>query len=390
MQETHEQLQEGVEGAPMQGANEPLQEEEDVPLNAPAPSGRSRWLRDRNRDNREEHHPTAAAAAEEEEDDEDDDDDDDQEDYEDDDEENEARQLQAFEHALMRYYQTDESDSEGSVEVNGVGSLPNPVPSMRHGGCINTAAWLNCGWRISVGAKEAQGTEECTTQLVTSGDDLLVKFWDVSHAMGMASPLPGSYATISPFSAPDSSRDVGPIRSKWKRYYAESDTSMIAGSVRNLATLSTGHTNNVFHVTPLYGQPGKVATCAADGFLRLADLETGNSRVVVSPEYDDDIGGLFRAGLMSLRPGMCFSHHFLSQNTGLLCSERGLRRFDLRLPPREQSTRSLLGGSYRGCKSCAIWSASKPTTSLEEGDSAYVFGKEVSTFCTKTCPVKGQ
>ena len=40
-----------------------------------------------------------------------------------------------------------------------------------------------------------------TTQLVTSGDDLLVKFWDVSHAMGMASPLADSYATISPFSA---------------------------------------------------------------------------------------------------------------------------------------------------------------------------------------------
>ena len=82
---------------------------------------------------------------------------------------------------------------------------------------------------------------------------------------------------------------------------------MIAGSVLNLATLSSGHTNNVFHVTPLYALPGKVATCAADGFLRPADLETGISRVVVSLEYDDDIAGLFRAGLMSLRSGMCFS-----------------------------------------------------------------------------------
>ena len=53
-----------------------------------------------------------------------------------------------------------------------------------------------------------------TTQLVTAGDDLLVKFWDVSHAMGMASPLADSYATICPFSAPDESHDVGPIRSK--------------------------------------------------------------------------------------------------------------------------------------------------------------------------------
>lgn len=363
MEETHEQLQEGLEGV------QPEQEESpQIVAAAPPPSGRSRWLRDRNR---EERHGTPAR----DDNDNDDDDDEDQEDDEDDDEEDEERQLQAFENALMSYYQTDEEDSQASVEVNGVGSLPNPVPSMRHGGCINTAAWLNCGWRISVGAmsREAQGTEECTTQIVTSGDDLQVKFWDVSHAMGMASPLAGSYATICPFSAPEASRDVRPIRSNWKQRYANSDPSMMAGSVLNLATLSTGHTNNVFHVTPLYGQPGKVATCAADGFLRLADLETGNSRVVVSPEYDDDIGGLFRAGLMSLRPGMCFSHHFLSQNTGLLCSERGLRRFDLRLPPREQSTRSLLGGSYRGCKSCAVWSASKPTTSLEEGDSAYIF-----------------
>lgn len=121
----------------------------------------------------------------------------------------------------------------------------------------------------------------------------------------------------------------------------------------------------MFHVTPLRGQPGKVATCAADGFLRLGDLETGQSRVVVNPEFGDN---------HSLRSAMCFSHHFLSRNTGLLCSERGLRRFDLRISPREQETRSLLAGS-RGCKACAIWSSSKASTAVEEGDSAYVFGK---------------
>jgi len=337
----------------------PMEEEVD----SSRPTRRSRWVRQQNHvdgDNLNE-----------------DNDDDEEADDEDDDDDDDADQdnRREFENALMDYYRTDESESEENVNANVNNFTPKQVPSVRHGGCINTAAWLNCGWRISTAglSRDAPTTEECSTQIVTSGDDLLVKFWDVSQAMGMSSPLAGSYATICPFSAPDAPLDVGPIRSKWKRYYSETNSDAIAGSVLPLATLSTGHMNNVFHVTPLYGQPGKVATCAADGYLRLGDLETGNARVIVSPEYENDVAGLFRAGLMSLRPGMCFSHHFLSQNTGLLCSERGLRRFDLRLPPREQSTRSLLGGSFRGCKSCAIWSASKSTTSLEEGDSVYVF-----------------
>jgi hypothetical protein len=242
-----------------------------------------------------------------------------------------------------------------------------PVPSIRHGGCINTAAWMDCGWRISLPggmARDAIHTHECPTQLVTSGDDLLVKFWDVSQAIGMTTPLAGGPATICPYSAPEPQLEQPAIIDKWRRYYQETNSDAVAGAVLPLAIISTGHMSNVFHVTPLRGQPGKVATCAADGFLRLGDLETGQSRVVVRPEVDTH----------ALRLAMCFSHHFLSQNTGLLCTEQGLRRFDLRIPSGEQPSGSLLAGAS-GCKACAIWSTSKSSSALEEGDSVYVFCK---------------
>lgn len=275
--------------------------------------------------------------------------------------------------AVIRSYLNDGEESESSEEANDdrVSNGYTDImtnPSIRHGGCINTAAWLDCGWKISSPGRNAVVSEECPTQLVTSGDDLCVKFWDVSQAMGMNSPLAGGSDTLCPYSAPEPLLDVNELRSKWQRYYEGTNSKLPAGTVIPLATINTGHMNNVFHATPLRGQPGKVATCAADGFLRLADLHSDHSTVVISPEYDD------RSDLM-FRPAMCFSHHFLSQNTGLLCSERGLRRFDLRVPPREQSTRSLLVGSLKGCKACAVWSASKSSTSLDEGDSAYVFGK---------------
>ena len=259
------------------------------------------------------------------------------------------------------------SRQSNDSSIHGLAEL-RPVPSIRHGGCINTAAWLDCGWKISLpggACRDAIITDECPTQLVTSGDDLLVKFWSVSQAMGMTTPLAGSCATLCPFSSPKEQLDENLIKGKWQRYYQQTHSNAMAGAVLPLATISSGHRSNVFHVTPLRGQPGKVATCAADGFLRLGDLETGQSRVVVNPEFGDN---------HSLRSAMCFSHHFLSRNTGLLCSERGLRRFDLRISPREQETRSLLAGS-RGCKACAIWSSSKASTAVEEGDSAYVFGK---------------
>jgi hypothetical protein len=118
----------------------------------------------------------------------------------------------------------------------------------------------------------------------------------------------------------------------------------------------------------------QIATCGADGYLRLSDIVAETTSIVVSPEYDD--GG--NLGLFSLHSNMCFSHRFLNANTGLLCSERGLKRFDIRLPPREQPSQNLLLGreSYRSCcKACAVYSYS----SLGGGgggdeESAYVFG----------------
>eukprot|EP00980_Cylindrotheca_fusiformis_P027985 scaffold22575_cov141-Cylindrotheca_fusiformis.AAC.16 len=283
----------------------------------------------------------------------------------------------ALESALLDWY-ADGSESESDYGYNLSGNpkmAPVPVPSMRHGGCINTAAWMDCGWRVSTAGNQPESLpcEDCPTQLITSGDDHFVKVWDVRHGMGSTNPLPGGCSTICPFSAPTNCPRREDSRKRWKEHYEGRKTQHIAGTVLPLAVVHTGHRGNVFHVTPIVGKPGKVATCGADGFLRVSDLQTGDSSVVVSPEFGDDLDGLLPAGLLHLRAGMCFSHHFLNQNTGLLCSERGLRRFDLRLPAREQSTQSLLGGRFKACKACAIWSSPETSSSLEEGDSVYVF-----------------
>lgn len=259
------------------------------------------------------------------------------------------------------------SNSSREVEIDP--NTEKSLPSMRHGGCVNTAAWLDCGWRISTAgsSSEALPCNDCPTQLLTSGDDCLLKFWDVRQAMGGESPLSGGSATICPFSDPNYPPE-DEIRPIWDAHYKKVKPQHIAGSVIPLATLQTGHNGNIFHASPLIGCPGKVATCGADGHLRLADLETGNSSIIVSPDYFDDPGDLW------FRSGMCFSHQFLNKNTGLICSEHGLLRFDLRLPPREQPTQSLLG-EFGPCKACAIWSAARSDESLEDGDSVYVFGK---------------
>jgi len=160
--------------------------------------------------------------------------------------------------------------------------------------------------------------------------------------------------------------------------------------------LTTGHRGNVFHVTPVPFSPGKVATCAADGFLRLTDVEihstpssplvnraransttssssnTGgdSSAVIISPEYSSDDGGS-QYGILSSEK-MCFSHTFLNANEGLVCSERGLLHFDLRLPARSQKRGSLIEELKKTCKACAPWRLGE-----DNGDyqlqSAYVF-----------------
>ncbi|KAG7365382.1 hypothetical protein IV203_038585 [Nitzschia inconspicua] len=277
---------------------------------------------------------------------------------------------------------------------------PHYCPSMRHGGCINTAAWLDAGWRLSTVntndpmsssvAVHGIATDECPTQLVTSGDDQLVKFWDVRDAMGMSSPLPGGRATICPFSA-SQSRNPHDLREEWEEFQnsrthsrhlkssqkssnENSNDFHLPGSVRLLSTLHTGHQGNVFHVTPLVGKPGVVATCGADGFLRLTNVETGDSTVVVSPEFEEE---MLPIGIFRLRSSsMCYSHHFINQNVGLLCSETGLKRFDLRLSPREQATQRLIGGTmFRTCKACAILAtpSTSSTAQVEDSDATYVF-----------------
>lgn len=165
----------------------------------------------------------------------------------------------------------------------------------------------------------------------------------------------------------------------------------LPGIVHPLITLSTGHRGNVFHATPVPQTPGKVVTCAADGHLRLTDVEINAtsspaaqsrgrsnsvssasnageaSTIVISPEYENSeslSAFRFRDSLM------CFSHHFLSPNTGLVCSERGLLHFDLRLPPSSQKRESLVEELKTTCKSCCVWTEHAP-----DSDSAYVFGE---------------
>ena len=311
--------------------------------------------------------------------------------------------------------------------------------SMKHGGCINTVTWL-CGWKISTVSHEDSNpyqmqryligdgflsssdsysannyfpevspystpqykrglaarldVNECPTQLVSSGDDHLVKFWDVAASMGSTSPLSGGSATVTPFSSQrmpikacselvDNWRNSSTTIGSHKRY--------LPGVVHPLVTLPSGHRGNVFHVTPVPHSLGKIATCAADGFLRLMDIEihstsspqarnrsnsttsassnTGEaSTVVISPQTDDGEESFrFHHSLM------CFSHHFLSASVGLVCSERGLLHFDIRVPARSQRRGSLIPElSKGGCKSCYPWRLGEESNGGII-DSAYVF-----------------
>jgi hypothetical protein len=153
------------------------------------------------------------------------------------------------------------------------------------------------------------------------------------------------------------------------------------------------------------GGLGKVATCGADGFLRLHDVAVQatspnaasagrpsssssssndnnagmgeSSAIVVSPQSVE--GGGSSSAPFFRSASMCFSFHFLSSNVGLLCSERGLLHFDIRLPPRSQRNRSIvpeLGGT---CKACHPWRVGGGPLDDCDGDgdgeleSAYVF-----------------
>ena len=316
--------------------------------------------------------------------------------------------------------------------------------SLKHGGCINTACWLDVDWRISTVSHEDSGNDyflsneglitsssfasnnneysnspsssssprqsdygkfttptlstEVPTQICTSGDDHLIKFWDVAASMGSISPLPGGSATVTPFSSPSMPMKASSeLISQWKNhgdgYYTEPHSSMrhhqchLPGIAHPLLTLTTGHRGNVFHVTPVPFSPGKVATCAADGYLRLTDIEVhstltspllnrvrsnstssaggDSAAVVISPEYSSNNNEY-------MMDKMCFSHTFLNANEGLVCSEQGLLHFDLRLPARSQKRGSLIDELSKTCKACVPWRLGEYSNDFLL-QSAYVF-----------------
>jgi len=311
---------------------------------------------------------------------------------------------------------SSEEEEEEEVEERGgvLKCKSGYVPSMRHGGCINTATWLDCPWRLSTASLcitnsynansspflEKEDTtkavpnhwKEVPTQLLTSGDDRIIKFWDVSLSMGTTSPIAGGLDTLTPFSS-STPNAILPM---------EQIGSQVPGLVKPLLSLHTDHHGNVFHITPIPSDKGKIISCAADGFVRLADVEIHalssssssfpNRRstshtptsIIISPEYDDTSGSSSLSPL--LRPGMCFSHVLLNSHVGLVCSERGLRKFDVRLPPREQQRWSCLmtgeggrrngggGGEVQTCKACAVWKGGGNGGEGEENlESSYVF-----------------
>jgi hypothetical protein len=345
------------------------------------------------------------------EDDDDDDEDTDAEDAEDEDAEesdDDDSGSEGFYEYMRNNGDSDDEDlsSQEEPDLNGRTRSRTMLTSMRHGGCINTSAWLtsDCGWRLSTTNNGVHAVEstEIPTQVVTSGDDRLLKVWDVAEAIGNTSPLAGGMSTWTPFSSSLSriNDDYYGYKERWQSFvdarrrnddgeYGCSGDYHPPGTVRLLTSVSTGHKGNVFHVTPLKGRPGMFATCGADGFLRLVDVERScsndgganrsssgsgsSSTAVVHPMYDDDTRNNPRlfdpenplAFFLRNSSGMCFSHTMIDDSdVGLLCSEKGLIRFDLRLSPREQSTKSLLPRtarssgsmvrSMRSCKACAV------------------------------------
>lgn len=284
-------------------------------------------------------------------------------------------------------------------------------PSMRHGGCINTACWLNdwdCPWRISTASQSiafshaspyAVASNETSTQIITSSDDRLIKVWDASHAMGMASPLPGGWDTFPPLALGRHPSEIGTQKqhSKWKKHYRRyGEQYNMAGSVHLLASVNSGHRGNVFHATPLGSAPGKVLTCGADGYLRITDLNSETSSAVINP-YAIETHGHWEhldAGI----GGMAYSHLSLTPHTGLLCSERGLHHFDLRVPPDEQNRRSFMptisldkegnehdsdsGPVHRPapCKTCAVWTPHWRHSQLGNSEPHMVFVGGASVF----------
>jgi len=309
-------------------------------------------------------------------------------------------EIQSKQSQTSSYHQNDKADTyKPSLR-----SRLYDSPSMRHDGCINTAVWLSGSWRLSMAHTEENYSHsnsfihsssqssnansgprvngqpvntmdnEYETQIITSGDDRLVKFWDVSHSMGSAYPD----TCFTPFSTTYPADGIEPSVVKgWKKKYRHG--CRLPGLVQPLASIKTGHRGNIFHVTPVVETPGKVLTCGADGFLLLSDIEQQSSissswttsSVVVSPHINDNIH-LGNASLLGLGE-MSYSHVMMDSNTGLLCGSEGLHRYDLRLSSHSQPARSILGTTP--CKACALLPLSDAFRRTYLTDSVYFFGK---------------
>ena len=262
------------------------------------------------------------------------------------------------------------SDDAVNASSNNIIATSGSLSGMRHDGCINCASWIE-GWSLtrtsttplsySNSFVEASGSEECPTQLMTSGDDKIVKIWDVSSAMGSD----GNSWNWQESPQAQKLQNEGKLVS-----------STCSRDVKLVASVATGHRMNVFHVTTVPGNPGKIVTSAADGYLRLADVEiqalseegrapSQPSTVIVSREDNDDDSNGFR---MLAQSQMFFSHHFIDENTGLICTEnRGLMRFDLRVSQQRQPGTLPLGMRFRTCKACALF----PSEYGKWGESLY-------------------
>ena len=296
---------------------------------------------------------------------------------------------------------SDESSGNYSKgQISNKGLRPKLRSSMKHKGCINTASWLSTGWKLSF-AKQSMNsqhedifksvgahlTEECPTQLMTAGDDRTVHLWDVSGAMGSTSlPISPHPTTRPAFLHPkeDLEQDI-----LWDK--STTSNKDLSGSVVPLGFLPTSHRGNIFHVEPVPYQPGLISTCSADGSLQLADVErilgptssTSSSGshayttlVVSSPEFSGSPDDRQQANLFGRIPlsssSMAFSHRFIDSNTGLLCTERGLLLFDLRLSAREQPRQNLYTDTV--CKACALWNHPRYSNqTFNDNSSCYVF-----------------